>query len=363
MEKLDLFELQKSLTTENIITLVIGLGADRYEERENYLIFPTICHNENSEDASMKLYYYKNTGLFTCYTDCGESFNIYTLIEKVYALQGKEIRFSEIVNLVLEKSGVDSSLFQFGEKRYKSIADKYRKKNRQRNLEIFDDKVLGVFEKRYPVEWIAEGISRESMDRYNILYSISRNKIIIPHYDIDGHLIGIRGRSLNPREIEEFGKYMPVEIEGKWYSFPLSQNLYGLNISKEAIKRNKRVIIFEGEKSVYKYDKFFPGNNISCAVCGSSFNKNQLNILLRNFDLEEIIIAFDKEFEQYNSDKGREYFDKLESICKKYSNYCNFSFMFDKENLLKLKDSPIDRGKSIFLQLYDQRIRIRSMLR
>lgn len=104
-------------------------------------------------------------------------------------------------------------------------------------------------------------------------------------------------------------------------------------------------------------------NNISCASCGSAFNKNQLSILLRNFDLEEIIIAFDKEFEQYNSDKGREYFDKLESICKKYSNYCNFSFMFDKENLLKLKDSPIDRGKNIFLQLYDQRIRIRSMLR
>ena len=142
MEKLDLFELQKSLTTENIITLVIGLGADRYEEKENYLIFPTICHNENSEDASMKLYYYKNTGLFTCYTDCGESFNIYTLIEKVYALQGKEIRFSEIVNLVLEKSEIDSSLFQFGEKRYKSIADKYRKKNRQELVNIHNKQMF-----------------------------------------------------------------------------------------------------------------------------------------------------------------------------------------------------------------------------
>lgn len=361
MEKLDLYELQKSLTTENIITLVTSLGADRYDDKENYIIFPTICHNENSEDASMKLYYYKNTGLFTCYTDCGESFNIYTLIEKVYALQNREIRFSEIVNLVLEKTGIDSSLYQFGEKRYKSTSDKYKKKNRQRELEIFDDKVLGVFDKHYPVEWIAEGISRESMDKYNILYSISRNKIIIPHYNISGQLIGIRGRNLNKREIEEFGKYMPVEVEGKWYSFPLSQNLYGLNVSKEGIKKKKKIILFEGEKSCLKYDRMFE-DNISCSVCGSAFNKNQLNILLKNFELDEIIIAFDKEFERYNDEKGREYFNKLESICRKYQNYCNFSFLFDKENLLKLKDSPIDRGKNIFLQLYDQRIHFRSML-
>lgn len=362
MEKLDLYELQKSLTTENIITLVTNLGADRYDDKENYIIFPTICHNENSEDASMKLYYYKNTALFTCYTDCGESFNIYTLIEKVYSLQNKEIRFSEIVDFVLAKTGIDSSLYQFGKARYKSVADKYKKKNRQRELQVFDEKVLKVFEKHYPIEWIAEGITRESMDKYNILYSISRNKIIIPHYDINGQLIGIRGRSLNKREIEEFGKYMPIEIEGKWYNSPLSQNLYGLNISKESIKKDRRVIIFEGEKSSLKYDKFFPGHNISCAVCGSSLNKNQLNILLKNFELEEIIIAFDKEYQKYNSEEGRRYFNKLEAICKKYQNYCNFSFLFDKEDLLKLKDSPVDRGKNIFLHLYNQRIHIRSML-
>lgn len=362
MEKLDLFELQKNLTDDNIITLVSSLGADRYENKENYIIFPTICHNENPEDASMKLYYYKNTGLFTCYTDCSESFNIYTLFEKVYALQNKEIRFSEIVNTIIEKAEVDFSLYQFGEGKYKSVSDKYKKKNHQKKLEIFDEKVLKVFDKHYPVEWIAEGISKESMDKYNILYSISRNKIIIPHYNIDGQLIGIRGRTLDKDEEEKFGKYMPIEVEGKWYSFPLSQNLYGLNISKEAIKRNKRVIIFEGEKSTYKYDKFFPENNISCATCGSSLNKNQLNILLRNFEIEEIIIAFDKEYQKYNSKEGQDYFKKIENLCKKYSNYCNFSFIFDKENLLKLKDSPVDRGKTIFLHLYEKRIQVRSLL-
>lgn len=361
MEKINLFEVQKSLTGDNIIDIVTSLGADRYVDKISYIVFPTICHNECSEDASMKLYYYKNTGLFTCYTDCGESFNIYTLIEKVYELRGEKIKFSDVIDIVLKKSGLDKTFSQFGEKKYHSIAEKYRRKERRRDLEIFDEKVLNAFEKKYPVEWIAEGITPESMDKYNIRYSISRNKIIIPHYDIDGNLIGIRGRALDEEEAKEFGKYMPVEIEGKWYSFPLSQNLYGLNISKDAIKRKKKVIIFEGEKSTYKYDKLFE-DNISCASCGSSFNKSQLEILLRNFDLEEIIIAFDKEYEKYNNEKGKNYFSKLENICNKYSNYCNFSFIFDKENLLKLKDSPIDRGKNIFLQLYEKRIKIRSVL-
>ena len=56
------------------------------------------------------------------------------------------------------------------------------------------------------------------MDKYNILYSISQEKIVIPHYDINNNLIGIRGRALNEWEIENVGKYMPIKIENKWYA-------------------------------------------------------------------------------------------------------------------------------------------------
>lgn len=359
MGKIDLEKLQKSLTDEDIISLLTNLGADRYNNKEDYIIFPTICHNINSEDASMKLYYYKNTKLFYCYTECDESFNIFSLFEKVYSLQNRDFQFSDILKEIIDKTKINSEILSFEEERYKSIKEKYRKKNRVKKLERYDEGVLKVFEKHYPVEWLAEGISRKSMDKYNILYSISRNKIIIPHYNINNQLIGIRGRSLNPQEIEKFGKYMPVEIEGKMYTFPLSQNLYGLNISKNFIKNKKKVIIFEGEKSTYKYDNFF-SENISCACCGSSLNKSQLDILLKNFELEEIILAFDKEYINYNSEKGRIYFYKLENLCKKYSNYCNFSFIYDKEGLLKEKDSPVDRGKNIFLELYKKRIIVRS---
>ena len=39
------------------------LGVKEYKEDEKSLQFPTICHNANIEDASFKLYYYKDNSL------------------------------------------------------------------------------------------------------------------------------------------------------------------------------------------------------------------------------------------------------------------------------------------------------------
>ena len=194
------------------------------------------------------------------------------------------------------------------------------------------------------------------MDKFNIRYSVSRNQIIIPHYDINGNLIGIRGRTLNEEEAEEFGKYRPIEIEGVEYAHPLSLNLYGIYENKEAIKRIKRVVLFEGEKSVLKGYNYYGNNNISLAVCGSHINKRQIDLLIKNFDINEIIVAFDKEYETQ-----REYVNYLvrySEACKKYKNYCNFSIVMDKNNLLDLKDSPIDKGKEVFEQLIRERVEV-----
>lgn len=361
-EKIDIEKLLESLDDESIINIVTNLGADRYIDRENYIIFPTICHNEISEEASMKLYYYKDTKLFHCYTECDSSFNIFKLYEKVNLLKGIDITFGEILRFIVEETKFEN-LYTFEKLGYKSEIDKYKKKNRSKKLEIFDDGILNIFQKFYPVEWLNENITKESMDKYNILYSTSRNKIIIPHYNIESKLVGIRGRALNQYEIDNFGKYMPVEIEGKWYTHPLSYNLYGLNISKECIKKKKKVIIYEGEKSVIKHYGYFPGWNISVASCGSTINKSQIDLLIRNFEIEEIIIAFDKEYIKYNDEKGKKYFNKLLNLCKKYSNYCNFSFIFDKEDILMEKDSPIDKGKENFIKLYNKRIKVLGSIR
>ena len=347
---MDYKQIIDNLDINSIVELMKKLGADRYEEKEKFFIFPTICHNINSAEASMKLYLYKDTKLFVCYTEDG-NMSIFKFLKTYYETRQIEYDwFEDIYNVVLNcgnfrpKEGFDTI-------QYQSLKDRYRIKKKQVELEKYPSGILDIFMKNYPVEWLNDGISRRAMDKYNIKYSVSQNKIIIPHYDINNNLIGIRGRALNEWEIENIGKYMPIQIEKKWYTHPLSLNIYGLNHTKENIKKYGICYIGEAEKFCLQSESFsFP--NCSCAVCGSQFNKYQLDILMKNCQPKEIVICFDKE----EKDKEDKCFFKLYNLCKKYINYCKMSFIYDTENLLKLKESPTDCGENIFKKLLEKRI-------
>ena len=67
---MDYKEIIDNLRVESVIELMKRLGADRYVEKDNCVIFPTICHNLNAAEASMKLYFYKDKKIFMCYTEC-----------------------------------------------------------------------------------------------------------------------------------------------------------------------------------------------------------------------------------------------------------------------------------------------------
>ena len=142
------------------------------------------------------------------------------------------------------------------------------------------------------------------------------------------------------------------------YRHPLSFNLYGLYENKENIKTYKTAIIFEGEKSVLKYEDMYDCN-IAVASCGSNLNYRQIELLVKDCEVNDIIVAYDKEFKSFASKEGIDYYNKLRKICSKYSNYCNFYFLFDYDNLLELKDSPIDKGKKVFETLMKNKIQVR----
>ena len=201
----------------------------------------------------------------------------------------------------------------------------------------------------YPTpEWLNDGISEEAMRHYNILYSISDNKVIIPHYDKDDNLVGIRGRALNDEDIA-IGKYMPVRIEGKTYAHPLGYNLYGLNVVKDNIKRMKMAIVAEGEKSPLQSETMFGAeNNITVASCGSTLHMYQVKLLLEA-GAERILIAYDNEGATWK--EKEKYFQKLKGMCEKFKNYCLMGFTFDNSGLTKLKQSPFDCGKEVATKL------------
>jgi len=342
-------EINETLTPDRIKEILDKLEIP-YKDNGDFLVMPTVCHNSYIDEASWKLYFYFNNHLFVCYTEDG-NMSIWTFLKRYYETRQVEYEWYKDIYQVIVGDSQPGGLTK---EKYKSLSDKFEKRNKNVLLSIYSENVLGCFVKKYPIEWLNDGISKEAMDKYNILYSISQNKIIIPHYNIDNELVGIRGRALNKEEVERFGKYMPVLIEGIWYKHPLSLNLYGLNLNKDNIKKTGVCYLFEAEKSVLQCESFnMP--NCAVAVCGSQFNIYQLMILLRYTEPKEIIICFDRE-EKDGEDK---YLNKLWAICEKYKNYCNFSFIYDRDKITHMKDSPSDRGEEVFRNLLNKRRKIR----
>jgi hypothetical protein len=205
--------------------------------------------------------------------------------------------------------------------------------------------------------WIKEGITQEIMNIHNICYNPQSHGIVIPHYDINNRLIGIRERTLI-EENELYGKYRPAYIAGKMYNHPLSFNLYGLYQNKENIKRIKKAFVFESEKAVMQYATMFgQENNIAIGVCGSSFINYQFWLLI-GLGVQEVIIGLDKQFQELGDSEFKKLTHNLKNIHNKYGKYVTLSLLWDKEDLLGYKDSPTDKGGDVFEELYKRRINL-----
>lgn len=376
MYKYDKDELKLNLSIEQVFDLVAELGGEPRME-SGFFISKTICHNHAGE-GSYKLYYYDNTKLFRCYTDCGTSFDIYELVRKIknnskdlksyYNKEGKvcyrEWELFDAVEFVAIYYGYSPKTFDFQKTQEKlkdwEVLNNYEQINKDEQeqrveLRIFDNKILRHLPRPRIITWEQEGIKKEVMDHRGIAYDPKNQGIVIPHYDINNQLVGIRERTLIKEE-ENFGKYRPAILNGVMYNHPLGFNLYNLNNSKNNIKIIKKVIVYEGEKSSLLYASFFgEENDISVAVCGSSLITYQVKLLL-SLGVEEIIIAFDKQFKEIGDKEWERWTKKLYDIHTKYSAYVQISYLFDKKDLLDYKDSPVDKGKETFLKLFKNRI-------
>lgn len=353
--------IKNSLTIEQVNELVAELGGEP-QIQGNSIISRTICHGGDSR----KLYYYDNTKLFSCYTGCEErTFDIFQLVLKVKTRElMEEWELPQAIRYVAQYFGYSPNekdeSFTSTLEDWKILNNYDRINNisietQRVELKTYDDSILSNLPRPIIQPWIKEGITQEVMNNRNICYDPKNCGIVIPHYDIDGRLIGIRERTLI-KENEVNGKYRPALLNRQLYNHPLSFNLYNLNNSKNNIARIKKAFVFEGEKSPMLYASYFgEENDISVACCGSSFIQYQAWLLI-NLGVEEIIIAFDKQFKELGDDEHRKLVRNLKQIHKKYGKFVKISYLFDKENLLGYKSSPIDHGPGVFMELFKERV-------
>jgi DNA primase len=132
------------------------------------------------------------------------------------------------------------------------------------------------------------------------------------------------------------------------YYYKLKGNdiLFGLNFNKNSIQEHNEIILFEAEKSVMAADSY--GYDWSSAIGTNGINKYLRKKILA-LKCSNCVIALDK-------DVG---YKEVLKEARKLSKDMNVYIVFDKNGLLKGKQSPIDNGKETWEILYNNRIRVR----
>lgn len=82
-------EIKNNLTIDQVYEFVAAAGGEP-QIRDNIIISRTICHNPPGH-GSFKLYYYDNTKLFKCFTECNDTFDIFELTLKIKKLAKEKI--------------------------------------------------------------------------------------------------------------------------------------------------------------------------------------------------------------------------------------------------------------------------------
>lgn len=348
-------ELKDKLTEEDIKRLLVEMGATISEENDEYWISDTICHHGRSQ----KLYYYKDSKSFHCYTECGQM----DILSVVMGYKGYEVEeLQKAINWICIKLNIDNCEYGFGKQ--EKISDwefirKYKrpkKKQNDKKLVEYDTSILKIFKKWYTKDWIEEGISVKTMEKYNIAYSPWQQKIIIPHYAMNNQLIGVRGRSMIDEDVELFGKYTPFKAGDKIYKHSLGQNLFGLNHNVKAIQSKRKIMLVEAEKSVMQADTIYGKNNFTVALCGNNLTDYQKGLILM-LGVKEVIIGLDKQYETLNSEECEKWAKHIkDKIVNPLSPFVNVYVLWDTNDLLPYKSSPTDKGEETLLKLMRNKI-------
>lgn len=359
---IDKHALKLSMTIDDVWEYCTSIGMKGSWISDEKLVFETACHNPLGQGRH-KLFYYHNTRLFSCYTGCSESFDLFELISKMGAQNDIDIELDDAIDmytktkdfLIVDNDGNES------QSKVKEIDKKYEKPV----YSFYDKKILSKYPRAICLDWVREGITPETQRKYGVIYDAMDGGVAFPHYAPFGQLLGVRERFLSEETIERTGaKYMPLRMRDEYCSSPLSMYLFGVNFNQNAIRYKKKAIVFEGEKSVMLADEYMGENNYSVASFGMKLSRHQFEIL-KELDVDEIIIAFDKQFTEDDRKNGRfigsenEYIQMFNIYDKISSNYEDFgikiTFMYDMDNILDYKDSPIDKGIANFHRLFQER--------
>ncbi len=252
--------------------------------------------------------------IFYCF-GCGEGGNVISFLMK-----HEKLSFPEAVKFLAKRANIPLPRESFDAKREKQldklyyanqVAKEYFVKNLHRmvpgrkarhylNKRGFSPETQKLFSLGYaPAEWEGliryaqtKGIEKDTLNQAGLAvprtessgyYDRFRNRITFPVFNLSGKVVGFSSRVL---EDEDQPKYLnspetPIYQKGKI--------LYGLNLSKDAIRQESTAILVEGNVDLISLYQAGIKNVVACS--GTAFTPDQARLLSRY--AEGVFLFFD----------------------------------------------------------------------
>ena len=366
--KTTLFEV---MSVDDYILVIEELfGIRPTKTTSSFITYHSFCHHEYERQGGENLSLKIDTMMFTCYSHCG-SMDLLKLVQTRYELINEPKKPYKCMQLICSACGIPFEFEQSNDEQkvieydWKKELYKYRKGKKSINnseIKVYDDKVLNYFKGTYAYEWLDYGISKETMDKFEIGYYTYRNQITIPVRDRNGLLRGIRVRNMDEKLIEEgCPRYVPLTLlDSTTYKFPTNSVMYGEYQNEEEIKRRKECWIVESEKSTLRLDTLMNGKGIALGMMGSALSDDNVKYIL-SLGINKLIILADSDFHEM-SDEDEDWIkfeQKILKLCEKFTPYCKVEVVF---NNIGIKDaykwSVTDFTVEQFKEMWKNRVRI-----
>lgn len=186
--------------------------------------------------------------------------------------------------------------------------------------------------------WFRDGVDYLTQERFGIRIDFDSNRIVIPEYNINGELVGAKGRYNGECDLSErWSMYLP---------YPKSLVLYGWHQNYTYVMKKQVAFIVEAEKSVCQAASW--GFNLMLAVGGHDISNTQAKYI-KSLGID-IIIAFDAGLPE---DEIKEQAQKIVIDGKLWRNKVGYINMDGIHN----KVSPTDMGYKAFKKIVKERIR------
>ncbi len=358
MAKVDVKKLKKMLTLSHYDTILRELGIPVFSKSNTEWRCFSGDRHKNPYDGSPSLIFYPDTKIFQGYS-AGRAYDCISLVQTRLNLLGQTCSFLDACNWILEKTGLDpnkitkpltnSHVYDWSElERFVRV----RKYGNQ--LPECSHNIIDTLPPLYPQAWIDEGISEETMAKYQIRYYERCNQTVIPCFDDEARLIGLRVRNWDKDRVEQ-AKYMPlITLDGQCYKFNTNQVFYGINYNKPEIERTGKVIIVESEKAVMKLDTYMGRHNIALGMYGSNLGIQRRNQLIK-MGVNTVSYVVDNDFIGQDDEFFEQWREKIRHFIKLWDGFCRIEIVWDNLGLLGPKENATDRTKEVWEQLWENR--------